>query len=189
MKQTVKRLAATLREMVDNYHELGKAYRNIPLAEQCLDIFRQLPDAIEDEYKSSEEKADLIENMLGVMDEYLTPRLCIRIREYIRQIVPQSKSNEASLQRLNDYINPDLTNEEWQRRYHRRSLKFDPVERTPEYEACIYEVEKACDDSLSDFPRGMGFCHAYWPAKAAELLKHGIRWKSPHMMNPRVLFD
>ena len=72
----------------------------------------------------------------------------------------------------------------------RGSLKSDPIEWSAEYESNIDEVERIVDGMLSDHPRGMGFCHAYWSAKAYVLEERfGIVWRSPAVMNPGVLFD
>lgn len=70
------------------------------------------------------------------------------------------------------------------------SLKVDPVEYTWEWENIFYTVEDELNLLLSEVPRGMGFCFNYWSAKE-ELLKkkYNIVWKSPSMMNPRVMFD
>ncbi len=70
-----------------------------------------------------------------------------------------------------------------------RHLKNDPVEWTAEFEDVIDEAQEEAVKSLGDFPRGLGFCHAYWPALSAALAKRGIHWRSPHEMNPRVMFD
>ena len=68
-------------------------------------------------------------------------------------------------------------------------LKVDPVQATPEWEEVIYEVENEVAEQLKDDPRCMGFCHSYWSAKRAALARRGIEWRSPSVMNPRVLFD
>lgn len=69
-------------------------------------------------------------------------------------------------------------------------LKVDPVEYTLLWESIYYDVEDELDILLEGFPRGMGFCFKYWQTKE-DLLEHkyGIRWKSPAMMNPGVMFD
>ena len=62
--------------------------------------------------------------------------------------------------------------------------------RTPLWEEIYYEVEKETDEAIGrNAPRGMGFCFLYWSSKAAVLARRGIFWKSPHEMNPRVMFD
>lgn len=68
-------------------------------------------------------------------------------------------------------------------------LKSDPVEWTGEYEKVIDDVERELDLILYNHRRGMGFCHAVWYYKTHVLEMHGIRWRSPHVMNPRVMFD
>ena len=81
-----------------------------------------------------------------------------------------------------------MTTTEFIERYQRH-LKFDPVERTPQWEAMYYEVERECDRRLGDTPRGMGFCFAYWSTLRQVLHERGIDWRSPSEMNPRVMFD
>ena len=63
------------------------------------------------------------------------------------------------------------------------------MERTPEWEENIYEAELEADKVLGDTPRGMGFCFAHWPTLKAALAKRGIKWQTPHELNPRVMFD
>lgn len=69
-------------------------------------------------------------------------------------------------------------------------LRKDPVEYTWQWENAYYDVEERLADRFANAPRHMGFCFLYWSAKA-ELLKddYGIDWKSPSLMNPRVIFD
>lgn len=68
-------------------------------------------------------------------------------------------------------------------------LKHDPVEWTARYEEVIDEAVREAEEQLKDVPRGMGFCFAYWPAKREALMKRGVEWRDPHMMNPGVIFD
>ena len=68
-------------------------------------------------------------------------------------------------------------------------LKSDPVEWTARYEEVIDEVERIVEERLSDHPRGMGFCFAYWHEKAEVLEQFGVEWRSPSSMNPDVMFD
>ena len=49
------------------------------------------------------------------------------------------EEHEKSLQRTLDYLDPEISMEEWCRKYG-VCLKFDPVERSQEWEDCI------CDD-------------------------------------------
>ena len=69
-------------------------------------------------------------------------------------------------------------------------LNNDPVEWSAEYERVIDEANAKISELLKEYPRGMGFCHAYWSAKAQVLREdYGIEWRSPSAMNPGVLFD
>ena len=68
-------------------------------------------------------------------------------------------------------------------------LKRDPVEWTKAFEDVVDEVEHEVYEKLIDIPRGMGFCFAYWAARREAFQKRGIEWRSPHQMNPRVMFD
>lgn len=69
-------------------------------------------------------------------------------------------------------------------------LKRDPIEWSAEYESVIDEAEKKIYKMLKRHPRGMGFCFAYWHAKAQVLKEdYGIEWRSPAIMNPGVMFD
>ena len=97
---------------------------------------------------------------------------------------------EAELRKWREYIDMDgVAEEEWCSKYH-RYLRFDPIERTPLWEEIYYEVEKETDEAIGrNVPRGMGFCFMYWSSKAEVLARRGISWRSPHEMNPRVMFD
>ena len=70
-----------------------------------------------------------------------------------------------------------------------KMLKSDPIEWTKEYEDAVDEADKHAYANLTDSPRGMGFCFAYWAEKRTALAKLGIQWRSPNIMNPRVMFD
>lgn len=188
MDKTLKRIAKLFREMVKNYEDDGNLWKNIAAGKEAFNLMQTLPDIVPEEFNTPEEKADLLNNMLEQMEETLTPRFCIEVREYIETLAPDNEHNLRTLQKLRDFINPDLPMEEYCRKY-RRSLKFDPVERTPEWEAVIAEVEAECAKKLRWHRRGMGFCFAYWHQKETSLARRGIRWNSPSAMNPRVMFD
>ncbi len=44
-------------------------------------------------------------------------------------------------------------------------------------------VEKLVDENKT-----MDFCYEIWRLKTMYLAQRGIRWKSPAVMNPRVMF-
>lgn len=69
-------------------------------------------------------------------------------------------------------------------------LKRDPIEWSEKYEKIIDEANKKIYALLEDYPRGMGFCLAYWSVKEKVLREdYGVKWKSPVIMNPGVIFD
>lgn len=68
-------------------------------------------------------------------------------------------------------------------------LKHDPVEWTKKWEEVVDEAERIACSHLTDIPRGMGFCFSYWAERKAALSKLGVEWRTPHQMNPRVIFD
>lgn len=188
MKQKIDYLSDIFRRLVGNYKTMGESWRNIPLAQEAFELTKSLPDVLSGEYESPAEKASLLCQMLDHMIETDTPRLSIKVREYIRTLDPDNDENNQELAMLYDYINPQLPMKEFCERY-RRHLFFDPVERSERWEEIIYDVEQECHQRLEDHPRGMGFCHGYWHEKADVLRSYGIEWRSPSAMNPRVMFD
>lgn len=68
-------------------------------------------------------------------------------------------------------------------------LKRDPVEWTKEWEEVIDEADRIAYEEIRDLPDGMGWCFAFWHARANALRQFGIQWRSPSVMNPNVMFD
>lgn len=68
-------------------------------------------------------------------------------------------------------------------------LKRDPVEWTARWEEVIDEADRMAYENLRDVPRGMGWCFGFWSERKAALKQFGIDWRSPHLMNPGVMFD
>lgn len=127
---------------------------------------------------------------------YDHPRLKLKLLNSQKEILARNeKANSPELKELESRINLLENNisaadkGEFSKIIINGSLKRDPVEFTAKWEEVIDEVDRKVYASLEDFPRGMGFCHAFWPARANRLRKYGIEWKSPRQMNPRVIFD
>ena len=187
-KNLISRLATIFKAMVKNHDDYGMVWKNIPLAEEAFTILtEELHDYVPDEIENEADKAKLVVNMLGCMDALSTPRFCLRLWDYVKQTSPEMADDEE-MQKLRDYIDLDIPTDEWREKYH-KTLKFDDVERSEEWERYIYEVEKKVDAEMKGTPRGMGFCFGYWSAKRSVLERYGIEWRSPRQMNPRVLFD
>ncbi len=190
MTETINRLGGIFEKMVENYNTFGMQWANIPLAKEALAILKELPESLEGEYETPAEKADIVCQMADHVEESYTPRLCIEIREYAAQLYGEDRDedNEEALGRLRDYINPELPMEEYCEK-HQKMLRFDPVERTEEWEKVIYDVLLECDRQLEGEIRRMGFCFMHWSAMRSVLAEYGIEWNTPGMMNPGVMFD
>lgn len=188
MMSEIKKLSILFKAMVNNYHAYGAVWKNIELGKQAFAIIKSLPPILEGEFDTPADKALLLSQMLSQMDETSTPRFCIEVREYIKELNHDDEDNIKELAMLNDYIDPDLSMEEYCAKY-KKYLKFDPVERSRKWEEVIFGVEKECDEILKNESRGMGFCFMYWSTMEKVLAKYGINWKSPTIMNPGVLFD
>jgi TPR repeat protein len=68
--------------------------------------------------------------------------------------------------------------------------KYDPIEDTEQFKAIEKELESKIEAELKDKARGRGFCFIYWKAKAKILKQdYGIKWKSPTVLNPNIMFD
>lgn len=188
MDKTIKKLEGIFSKMVRNYHSMGDSWKNIELGREAFGLMLLLPDTYPGEFETPVDKADLLGQMLDQMVETESARFCITVREEMERLNPGDAENARSLRMLRDYIDPSVPMEDFCRNYNRH-LKFDPVERTEEYERLVPEVEREVAKELKGLPRGMGFCFAYWTAKKAELAERGIQWNSPAYMNPGVMFD
>lgn len=185
---TIRHIGELFTQMDANYSQMGAIWKNIALGREAFELMCALTDVVPGEFDTPRMKASLLDQMLERMEDEYTPRFCIKVREEIRRLDPEDEDNLRELQRLRDFTDLSLPVDEYCRKY-RTLLKFDPVERTPEMEAVVEEVEREVDAELDDCPRGMGFCFAYWHARRAALARRGIQWRSPGAMNPTVLFD
>lgn len=194
MKNNARKIVKAVDKMRANSRD-HRMWKNIPLAEECMQMLKDLDNPKETPLG----KALACEAICEQLSEYDVPRLVISFLRQEREWLEQSDEEcdngptveevNQNIQRLEDYIDTQhVSTEEFINRYN-RYLKFDPIERTPQWEECYYEVEKECDRRLGDTPRGMGFCFAYWSTLRGVLAERGIHWQSPHEMNPRVMFD
>ena len=201
--------AAELIGQMNRNNEDGNIWRNIPLVRKFI---HELKDVAPFRSKSINPayKAHFIASMLedDYIDKRETPRLfqslCELYRLY-RDFETPSDYDEYLQEHLdkNYFRQVDkwiykfamiVRNPQWEHALQCWNglggmLKVDPVQATERWEEVIYEVEKELDELLKDEPRGMGFCHSYWSAKRAALARRGIKWRSPSVMNPGVMFD
>ena len=199
MKKKKESIADHIIALVDEMRENTKEFRmwkNIPLAEECVRLLRQLDDPEE----TTGGKAWACHAICEQLPEYDVPRFVIGILRYEHELaaaalaageegIPDIEEIDQDIQRLTDYINTEHISTETFRERYDRHLDFDPIERTPQWEESYYGVEEECDRRLGDIPRGMGFCFAYWSTRKDILAERGIEWKTPQRMNPGVMFD
>ena len=194
-KERIERLLANVNTMREHSQDM-QMWKNIPLAKESV----QLVKDIDDPEETPMGKALACEAIIEQLPEYDVPRLVLSILNYKLQLVkaseeqaperyPTEEEVASDIKRLSDYIDTEHISAEAFREKYDRHLKADPIERTPEWEENYYEAEKEADRRLKDIPRGMGFCHAYWPTLRAVLAERGIEWHSPSELNPRVMFD
>ena len=189
----INKIIANVDRMRKNAQE-QEIHKNVPLAKETLALLEKLDDAEEGPLG----KAYACHAILEQLPEYDTPRFVLEILHkelaWLNESVEKSDwlfavDIEAEIARLEAYIDVDgVSMDEFCIKYGRH-LRFDPVERTQQWEDLYLDVEEECARRLKGNPRGMGFCFPYWAAKRDVLRKYGIDWKSPHMMNPRVMFD
>lgn len=187
------KIVALVEKMRKN-SENQEMHLNLPLAEKAM----KLLEALDDPEEGPLGKAYACNAILEQLPEYDVPRFVLGILR--RELAWLEESTEKSdwlhpedvkneIAKFEDYINPDaISMQEFCKKYNRHLL-FDPVERTPLWEENYYNVEVECFRHLKGAPRGMGFCFGYWAEKRGVLAKYGIDWQTPHMMNPRVMFD
>lgn len=161
-----------LTRLAENYSKDDQGWQASPLLAKAEELLRQMPD--------TEENAQWKYSTYYLIGE------C----HYTNQRRQQAK--EAFQQALHYATSAGQDTEDCEYYLHRidnPTLKYDPVEDSEAYLAVIDEVERRLYEELKDEPRGMGFCFRYWSAKRDILEEYGITWRSPKMMNPRVMFD
>ena len=191
-EKTVERILANVEVMRKNAEEM-RIWKNLPIAKETFELIKQVGD---DEGPLG--RAMGCEMVVDKLSEYDAPRFTLEMLHYeLEQLqMSEEKSDNLTEEEVQDHIAElerfiDIENvsyEEYKKR-SRRTLEFDSIERTPLWEEINQEVEAETDALVGDEPRCMGFCFGYWSAKRGVLAKHGIEWRDPHQMNPRVLFD
>ena len=191
-EKLVETILANVEVMRKNAEEM-RIWKNLPIAKETFELIKQVGD---DEGPLG--RAMGCEMVVGKLSEYNAPRFTLEMLRYeLEQLqLSEEKSDDLTEEDVLDHIAElerfiDIENvsyEDYKKR-SRRTLEFDPIERTSLWEEINQVVEAETDALLGDEPRGMGFCFGYWSAKRGVLAKRGIEWRDPHQMNPRVLFD
>ena len=195
-----ERLPELYEQMLSNY-ESGEIWKNIPFAKEILHIMREVAPERDEEINPAVRML-ICERVIGndLIDVRDSPRLYLSYLKYWMECNSMKKTEEdlkditldegfadnasEMVQKTNAILAGDM--DTWNSLGH---LKHDPVQMTPQWEENIYRIEQECETRLKDEPRGMGFCYSYWHTKATVAAELGIEWKSPAVMNRRVMFD
>lgn len=215
MNKEIEKLSELFSQMVENSDSFGCSWKNLKLGPEAFRFMTEnLPLRVKGEL-TPYTRIVLLNNMLECMPERDCQRFILKVREYQESMFPLIRKDDIAedmdidgfegepadyehtftekdllklKQKTLDYLNPDITMEEWCDKYGCH-LKFDEVERSSKWEKEIYEVEKAVAGKMKGVHFRMGYCFEYWSAKKTVLARHGIQWDSPSAMNPTVMFD
>lgn len=190
-----------LKRMQANSQEMAM-WKNLSLAREVLRLLDSIP--ARGESHTPYDKIFLLDLLCDNLSGRDLPRFTIGVLKRMQTLSALVQEEDTAgydhpltgediaqeIEKWRRYIDTaHVSDKEWTEEYGIR-LKFDPVERTPRWEELYETVERQTDAEIGgDFPRGMGFCHLYWHTKTAVLAQHGIQWRSPASMNPRILFD
>ena len=162
-------------------------WQNASLAREAMDYARQLME--------HNDMLSVVESSLDDMVEAINehPRLKLELMLLRLQVLQMLNKPQMELEADIDFYRSNIAAADSGKLEDVKQttmLKHDPVEWTARWEEVIDEADKIVEARLVDHPRGMGYCHAYWPERAEVLMsKFGVEWRSPARMNPRVIFD
>lgn len=183
-------IAESVKERVHNH---DKEWENTGLVRRFISITESLMNEempLDSLYKVSEELADFIFDHPRLKLEFLRQqyRLLRKIEETHGEElgVTEEIQKNIALHEQNIALADEGRLDEIPQFGH---LRKDPVEWTKKWEDVVDEAEKIAYSNLTDIPRGMGFCFAYWAERKNALARLGVEWRTPHQMNPRVIFD
>ena len=166
-KVTLLDSATIMRYLAEAYDRLGRFAVSVRYYKRAIELAATLYTMYGEEMQDS---SGMIYNVLKARNYYVDDD-CEDIRE--QALVFISKD-------IVDDVFDTVMN-------RRRNLKHDPVEMTEEYLAVIDEVEEKIEKNRRYF--GFGSCHHVWSLKTDYLAEKGIVWRSPVVLNPRVMFD
>lgn len=193
-----------INEMRENAQDQDQ-WKNIPLAHEMMHLFKDCTPL-------RDEEINPVVRMSGIAameGEYLlvnqdVPRLflsfylyweiCSQLKEERDEDTNKEESfNKSLYDNIFKYtwsIDPNMTTELYLKLFDKdTTLRFDLLQLTPEWEKAIYDIERETAEELKGESKGMGYCFPYWATKTAKAAKRGLKWRSPHIMNPRVIFD
>lgn len=169
-KDTLLFIFETYHFLMQTYVRMGRFVLSAKYGERALDIAIILD-------KEYQEKLDYLGSLLDHLFSYRNYYVdddCLDLYEKVKA------ADVVALDQLDIVFNRMKTR-------RRRTLKHDPIEMSEAYLKVIDEVEEKIDQNRTCY--GMGSCHEIWALKFEYLLEKGINWKSPQMLNSRVMFD
>ena len=170
-QDTLSDYSTALTKLAEYYIKDEQTWKATPLLEKAKELLRECAD--------SEENAPWKFNTYSQIAEcYTTNQHRPMAKKAYQQALLYATSEEDKEDceySLNRLENP--------------TLRYDPIEDSEVYLSVIDEVECRLHEELKGEPRHMGFCFRYWSAKRDLLAEYGIEWRSPGVMNPRVIFD
>ena len=168
-QETLSFIYDTYAFIIESYRKMGRFSVSAKHEEKALDVALKLYN----DHGIRAQDVDTLLNTILVDRNYYVDDDCDDVLDKVRGT---------------NLIEPNTIEEIAKRvMMRRRSLKHDPVEMTEAYLAVIDEVEEKIDKNRT--LKGMGSCHEIWGLKYEYLLEKGINWKSPQILNPRVMFD
>ena len=180
------KLKDILYQMIKNYHTRD-LWKNIPLAKDAIRIMNDEGVEFGNEIYKQFCEMVVVVPLLNVTD---TPRLVLSYINLYHFLDGSSERWAGKENKIRKVIDTNTSYDEIIRLIKEdQDLLYDPIQFSEKWENNIYEVEKECDEKLKDVTRRMGFCHLYWSTKTQVLAEHGITWRSPAVMNPKVRFD
>lgn len=171
-----------------------------PIAAWAREIIEYGRDVIAQDSLDEHTLADAYTVLAQITDSvYEHPRLMLQLKQLAHDMVVRGEAMTHEVYPIKDDIRQEIDalraniqaadEGRWHDIHDGHMLASDPVEWSKEYEACIDEADHDAYSHLTDCPRGMGFCFAYWAEKENALARRGIEWHSPGHMNPGVMFD
>ena len=171
-----------------------------PIAAWAREILAYGRDVIAREELDEQTLADAYTVAVEIADQvFERPRLLLQLKQLSYDMVVRGEQMTGETYKVKDGIQKEIDQLKaniqaadegrWDDIHDGHYLKSDPIEWTSIYEAVIDEADQEAFEQLQDCPRGMGFCFAYWAEKRNALARRGIEWRSPHTMNPHVMFD
>lgn len=172
VQDTLSDYMIALTKLAENYIKEEQGWLATPLLVKAEDLLREQPDTKENAQWKYKSYSDIGEC-------YYSNQRRIQAKEAYKQALHYGSSAGEDTEDCEYNL----------KRIENPTLNYDPIEESEPYLAVIDEVERRLYEDLKNEPRHMGFCFEYWSAKRDLLAEYGIEWRSPHMMNPRVMFD